>query len=264
MNDTFNTKRFLRLLKKTLLERPVQMFGFAGLLLAVVFIMYVLAKAIGGFESAQNLSFIWGLPVSSCFFASLVFGYFATNASGSSYLTLPASHFEKWLCGILIAGILYPIIFLLFFRIMDSSFVSLFHNSLDPASPFYKEQFESVYIFDFNGTLAWRVYPMFFLLTGASFVGAFYFNKIAFIKVAIVIAILIISVVVLNLLMAKITFGNIVDAGPFNHVTLSVEKEEVSIMMPGAINKIFYYSLSFVLPAILWLLAFTRLREKEF
>jgi len=110
MKDIFNAKRFVRLLKKTLLERPVQMFGFTGLLLAIVFIMYAVAKTLAGFGTAQNLTFIWGLPVSSAIFASLVFGHFSTNASGSSYLTLPASQFEKCLCGILIAVLLQSFI----------------------------------------------------------------------------------------------------------------------------------------------------------
>ena len=264
MNNTVNAKRFGLLFKKTLLERPVQMFGFAGLLLAVVLILYVTAKVIGGFGAAQNLTFIWGLLLSSCFFASIVFGYFSTNASGSSYLTLPASHFEKWLCGVLIAGVLYPVIFMIFYRIIDSSFVALFHNGLDPSSPFYKEQFESVYLFDFNGVIAWKVYSMFFLLTGISFVGSLYFNKIPFIKVAIAICILLIFIVGFNLLLAKMIFGNIVDAGPFNHVTIPVGKEEASIELPGQVGKMFYYSLSYILPVLLWLLAFTRLREKEF
>jgi len=149
-------------------------------------------------------------------------------------------------------------------RYFNSRFVAIFHNSLDPASPFYKEQFESVYIFDFNGFVAWRVYPQFFLLTGAAFVGSLYFNKIPFIKVAMVISILVIAIVGLNLLLAKMIFGNIADAGPFNHVTIPVGKEEASIELPEQVGKIFYYCLSFVLPVILWLLTFTRLREKEF
>src|ERR1700693_5493341 len=123
MNNTFNAKRFGRLAKKTLLERPVQMFGFTALLLALVLILYVVAKTLSGFSAAQNLTFIWGLPGGSFFLASFVFGYFSSNAGGSSFLTLPASQFEKWLTGVLIAGILYPLIFLIFYRVIDSSFV---------------------------------------------------------------------------------------------------------------------------------------------
>ncbi len=264
MNNTFNAMRFWLLLKKTLLERPMQTFGFTGLSLALVLILYVIAKSIIGFSGAQNLSFIWGLPLGSCLLASIVFGYFSSNASGASFLTLPASNFEKWLCAILIAGVLYPLIFLLFYRIMDSSFVSLYHHHLDPSAPFYKERYESVYIFNFNGIVAWKVYPTFFLLTGIMLVGTLYFNKTPFIKTAIIVCILIISFVGLNWLMAKMIFGNITDAGSLYYVTIPVGKEEGSIELPDQISKIFSYGLWYIIPGILWLLSFARLREKEF
>ncbi len=264
MNNTFNVKRFGLLLKKTLLERPVQMFGFTGLLLALVLILYVVIKSLGGFTAAQNITFIWCLPGGSFFLASFMFGYFSSNASGSSYLTLPASHFEKWLCAVLIAGILYPLIFLIFYHITDISFVAIYHNSLDTASPFYKQQYESVYPFNLNGVIAWKVYPIFLFLTGAMLVGSLYFNKTAFIKVAIVLCILCIGIFGLNWLMAKMIFGNINDAAPFNHVTIPVGKEEGSIELPSGIVNIINCSIWYILPSILWLLAFTRLREKEF
>ena len=203
MNNTFNTRRFGLLLKKTLLERPVQIFGFTGLILALVLIVYAVCKSLFGFLGAQNLTFIWGLAGGGCFLASFVFAYFSSNASGSSYLTLPASHFEKWLCGIVISGLLYPLIFLLFYRIMDAGFVGIYHSSLDPGSPFYKNQYESVYLFPFDGIIARKVYPMFFFLTGAMLTGSLYFNKVSFIKVALVICVLCIGAFALNWFFAQ-------------------------------------------------------------
>jgi hypothetical protein len=264
MNNTFNVKKFGLLVKKTLLERPIQMFGFTALLLALVLILYVVAKTLGGFSAAQNLTFIWGLPGGSFFLASFVFGYFSSNAGGSSFLTLPASHFEKWLCGVLIAGVFYPVIFVLFYRVMDASFVATYHHSLGPSSPFYKQQYESVYPFDLNGFVARKVYPIFLFLTGAMLVGSLYFNKVAFIKVAIALCILIIGTVGLNWVLAKMIFGNISEASPFDHVIIPVGKEEGSVELPAGIATIFRDSVWYILPLILWLLAFTRLREKEF
>lgn len=264
MNNTFNTKRFWLLLKKTLLERPVHMFGFTALLLTLVLILYVVAKYLSGFGAAQNLSFIWGLPGGSFILASFVFGYFSSNSSGSSFLTLPASHFEKWLCAVLIVGILYPFIFLIFYHIMDSSFVAIYHNHLDPSSPFYKQQYESVYTFNLNGGVAWKVYPMFLFYTGAMLVGSLYFNKTAFIKTTIAICILLAVVVGLNWVFAKIFFKNFDDAAVFNHIVIPVGKEEGTIELPDNVVNIFNYSLFYIIPAILWMLSFTRLREKEF
>ncbi|MEO6328143.1 MAG: hypothetical protein ABIO55_04390 [Ginsengibacter sp.] len=264
MNNTFNLQRFGLLLRKTLLERPMQMFGFTGLLLALMLILYVVIKSIISINAAQNGTFIWGLAGGSCFLASFVFSFFSSNAIGSSWLTLPASHFEKWLCGILIVGVLYPLAYLIFFRIMDASFVGLFHKSLDPAAPFYKEQYESVYIFPFDGIIAWKVYPMFLFLTGAMLIGSLYFNKVGFIKVALVVCIVLIGAYGLNWLFAKILFGTISDAGPFSRVSIPVGKEEGTIELPEIASGIFDNILKYVFPGMLWILAFIRLREKEF
>ncbi|HEY5464680.1 MAG TPA: hypothetical protein VIJ95_15565 [Hanamia sp.] len=264
MNNIFNVKRFSWLMKKTLLERPAQLFGFTGLQLTLVFILYYVAKIFAGYGRAQIMSFNYGLPISSCFLASMVFGYFSSNAMGSSFLTLPVSNFEKWLCGILIACVLYPAIFLIFYRIMDATFVSFYHSSLDVSSPFYKERYESVYILSFNGILAWKTYQTFFFFTGAMLVGSLYFNKIPFIKTAIGICILAIGIVGLNWLMAKLFFGNFNKAGAFNYVTIPIGKQEGIIELPEVVGKVFNNCLWFVIPGLLWILSFSRLREKEF
>jgi hypothetical protein len=264
MNNTFSTKRCWLLFRKTLLERPVQLFGFTALILAIVLIIYVVCKSQIAFAPAQNISFLWGLAGGGCFLSSFIFSYFSSSANGSSFLTLPASAFEKWLCGVLIAGVLYPLIFLVFFRLMDTAFVTMFHNSLDPASPFYKRTYESVYVLPFDGTFAWKVYPMFIFFSGAMLLGSLYFNKVCFIKVALVICIVCIGGFGLNWLFAKLFFGTINDAVPFRYVTLPVGNEEGSVELPKSLSNFYYYSISYVIPVILWLITYQRLREKEF
>lgn len=264
MNNTFNVTRFGKLLKKTLLERPMYTFGFTGLVLVIVLILYVVIKALSGFDMAQRITFFVGLTAGSFFLASFIFGYFSSNASGSSFLTLPASHFEKWLCGILVAGIIYPLIFLTFYRIMDGSFVALYHNSLDTTDPFYKQQYESVYLFDLAGIIARNVYIMFFIYTGAMLVGSLYFNKTAVIKVVLTLCMLFIFIMGLNWLMAMSLFENVQDASPFHGVAIRAGKETGSLELPAQISKIFTYAFIYFFPAIMWLLSYTRLREKEF
>ncbi len=264
MNSTFNVTRFGKLLKKTLLERPMHTYGFTGLVLVVVLILYAVLKTLSGFDMAQRLTFFLGITAGSFFLASFVFGYFSSNASGSSFLTLPASHFEKWLCAVLITGVLYPLIFLIFYRIIDSSFVAIYHNSLDTASPFYKQRYERVYDFDLNGIIARNIYIMFFIYTGAMLLGSLYFNKAAVIKVALVLCAIFIFTFGLNWLMAIGLFGSIEDAAPFNHVAIRAGKDIGSIELPTQVGKIFMYAIIYAFPTILWVLSFTRLREKEF
>jgi len=264
MKDVFSIKRFVLLFKKTIAERPMQTIGVTALVLVLSFILYTVAKKLAGFGAAQNPTFLWGLAGGGFFISSFVFGYFSTNASGSSYLTLPASFLEKWLCGIVIAGILYPLIFLAFYHVMDVAFVAAYHGSLDPTSLFYKQQFESVSAFDLNGVVAWKVYAMFLLLTGSMLTGSFYFNKIPLIKTGIALCIVFFLAFGINWLMATLLFGSINDAGPFDHVALSVGNETATLILPTHTDNFFHAIVAFVMPSLLWVLPLLRLKEKEF
>lgn len=264
MNNTFNTKRFGLLFKKTLLEKPIQMFGFTGLIFLFILIVYYVAKTFVNFQAAQNISFLWGLVGGDFILTSFMFNYFGTTSSGSSYLTLPVSNFEKWLCAILIAGVLYPLIFMVFYRIMDAGFVAAYHNSLDPNGPFYKIRYDAVYLFYFDGFLARKCYPMFFIFSGMMLIGSLYFNKVALVKVALFICILFFGIYGINYLIASLMFSNIDDAFPFQHVAILVGKETGSVDLPKNVHDPIWYFITFALPVILWGVAFIRLREKEF
>ena len=264
MNNTFEIKRFWFLIRKTLLERPAQITGLIGLMLLIIFILYFICRSLIGFAVSQNLTFIWGLVGGGCFLASYVFGYFASNAAGSSYLTLPASHFEKWLCSVLIVGILYPIIFLLFYRAMDASFVAFYHKSLDPTSPLYKDKYKAVYQFAFDGFIARKVYSTFALFTGVGMVGSLYFNKANLIKTALVFCAICLCLYCLNWLFAQVMFGSIEGAIPFQDVYVRFGDNSGVVPIPRSLSNIVGVSFGYVIPAILWILAYLRLKEKEF
>ncbi|MEJ7740081.1 MAG: hypothetical protein WKF97_21895 [Chitinophagaceae bacterium] len=264
MNDTFNIKRFGWLFKKTLLERPVQLFGLVGLSLIISLLIYAAFKDLVGYDEAQNLSFICGLVGGGVFLSSIVFNYFSSTASGSSYLTLPASHFEKWLCGVIITGIIFTFLFLVFYHIIDATFVLLYHNSLDVKNPYYKEMYESVHSFSLDGFIAGKTYIMYLNATGAMLIGSLYFNKASFIKVALIVCALYIGGHLLNYFIAKAVFDNIDKALPYYCVFIPVGKEFGKVLLPGYASVAVDISLLYIVPAILWLVTYVRLREKEF
>jgi len=264
MNDIIDTRRFTLFFKKTIVERPIQTIGVTGLLLVLSLMMYTIAKKSMGFGAAQNLTFIWGLVGGDFFLTSFAFGYFGTNASGSSYLTLPVSYFEKWLTCIIIVGILYPIIFILFFHTVDAIFISSYHHSLDPSSIFFKEQYESAFTFNLNGILAWRVYALCFFFVGVMLTGGLYFNKAPLIKTLIAFCIVAAIIFGLNWAVAMALFRNVKDAGPYDHVTLAVGRETGVLLLPTGLEKFFHVAISYAIPAFLWLVPLIRLKEKEF
>lgn len=265
MNNTFNIKRFGWLFKKTVFERPAQLLGLVGVILMIDLLLYTICRYIRiPWDAIQEVTFILGFVGGGSFLAAFVFNYFSSNAVGSSYLTLPASTFEKWLCGILITGVVFPFIFLLFYRIMDTTFVELLHKSLDPKGPFYKETYEAVHIFPYDGFVASKTYMMFLNFTTAMLVGALYFNKAAFIKVALIICCLFIGGMLLNNMLAKAIIANVDKGLPYYAVFIMAGKEFGKIMLPSYASKAVDICILYIIPAVLLLTAYVRLREKEF
>lgn len=264
MNNIFSFTRFGWLMKKTFSERPVQLLGFTVISMLVSLAVYIFFKLTGDFEVAQNASFMMGLIVGGSFLASMVFNYFSTNAAGASFLTLPASQLEKWLCGVVITGILYVGLFLLFFRLMDLSFIALYHKGLDPEKPFYQELYDAVQVYPFNGATASPIFMMFFNFAGTMLIGAFYFNRAPFIKTALALCVICFGGFLLNILIANIFFKNVNSAFPYFFVWLEVGKETGRMEIEGSLHRAIMAVFQYILPVILWGLAYLRLKEKQF
>jgi len=263
MNDIFDIKRFFWLFKKSVLERPALLLGLLAVTLATTLLTYISLQKIGGLGSAQVGAFFLGLLIGGSFLASSVFGYFSSTSSGISYLLLPASHLEKWLCGIIISGGLFVLIYLGFYRVIDVCFVNIYRNNLDPNSPDYLNLYNSAQILSFNSENVRYIFIMFFYISGAMLLGSLYFNKVSFIKVALLIFAFIISTYFINLLFGSFFFNHIESSFPFTNVHLKVGNEVGIINMPSALTKTASFIFTYVIPTILWLLSYLRLKEKE-
>jgi hypothetical protein len=263
MNDIFKLRRFILLLKKTILERPVQLMGLTGLVFVATLIIYSLALYTLSWNPAQNLAFIWGFVGGGCFLSSIIFGYFSTNASGSAYLTLPASAFEKWLCGILIAGIFFTCAFLAFYRLLDTCFVTTYHNGLNKNSPQFKELYDMAHIYTFDNNVARQSIILYVNFAGAMMVGSLYFNKVSAVKTALVYCGILGVIFFLNLFLANIFFKNVDEAFPFHNIFIKIGNDVGSVELPHAVSNMVTIAIQFIIPAVLWITAFIRLREKE-
>jgi hypothetical protein len=263
MNDIFELKRFGLLLKKTILERPIQLVGLTGLILTATLIIYSGFLYFGGWQPAQNLGFIWGLVGGGCFLSSVVFGYFGTNASGSAYLTLPASSFEKWLCGVIIVGILFTLIFFGFYRLMDTCFVTVYHNGLNKNDPQYKNAYDAVRTYTFDNNIARQGIIIYTNFVGAMMVGSLYFNRVSAIKTALVYGSIVGLIFLLNLAIANAFFQNVEMAFPFHNIFIGFGDDYGSLELPAISSAIVGISMAYIIPIVLWITAYIRLTEKE-
>ena len=263
MNDIFNFKRFGLLLKKTILERPIQLVGLIGLILIATIMIYAVCLYAMSFQPAQNMAYIWGLVGGGCFLSSVTFGYFGTNARGTAYLTLPASAFEKWLCGILIVGVFFPAIFLAFYRLIDIGFVTAYHNGLNKNNPQYKEMYDSVQYYPFDNNIAKQSEMLFANFSGVMLIGSLYFNRIAAVKTALVYFGVLGFIYFLNLGLSHTFFNDVDEAFPFHNIFIKVKNDTGSIELPSAFSNMIYNFIAFIVPGVLLITTLIRLREKE-
>lgn len=263
MNDIFNLKRFGWVFKKSILERPALMLGSLLVCLLITLLTYAIVKSSSGIVKAQLVSFVVGFLIGGSFMSSSVFGYFATPFSGSSYLMLPASHFEKWLCGVLIAVVFYAVIYLSFYRLIDTLFVSSYHHSLDINSPRYQSMYHAVQVFTFDNIISLQIFIVFANISAVMLLGSLYFNKVSYIKILLLICAFIIGAYFLNRFIAGLFFDHIDMAMPFRSIFLKVGTEIGIIDLPEGTNKLFTILITYIIPTILLLVAFVRLKEKE-
>jgi hypothetical protein len=260
MNETFQFNRFCKAFVKTIYERPVQILGLFLLSFSVVLLIYFLLKNIANFEIAQLFSFSIGLIGGGSLLASLVFGFFSDGASSASYLTLPASALEKWLCGSLIVVVIYPLCFLLFFRGLDACFVHWYHTGLNRQDPRYSVQYNAVYLFTYYD--AFPLIVFFFNAAGAMLIGSLYFNKISFIKVALVICGMYFFTILLNYLINAFLFKDMLHTYPFHTVILQTGTEQGIVGIPGYLSRIFDWVI-ICSPLFFLFISYIRLKEKE-
>jgi hypothetical protein len=263
MNDIFNINRFAWVLKKSVMERPALILGLLCVTMATTLLCYAFVQSNAGIGKAQVTSFMVGFFIGGSFMASSVFNYFSTNASGSSFLMLPASHFEKWLCGIFISGVLFTLFYLGFYRIIDIFFVNHYRNGLDHNNVNYQVLYHSVDLFTFNNSFTNRIYLMYVNVAAAMLLGSLYFNKVSYIKVALIICSFVAGTYLLNLMIVMLLFKNVDMALPFDHLFLKVGTGVGIIGLPKDIDNIFHIASLYVIPGGLLLTALMRLKEKE-
>jgi hypothetical protein len=153
-------------------------------------------------------------------------------------------------------------LFLLFFRGLDSFFVHQYHNSLNRNDTRYAERYDAVYIFSYFGE-SLAIFIFFLNAAAAMMVGTLYFNKVGFIKVALVISGIYFFTFMLNVVICSILFKDSQRSFPFHIINIKNGDDWGVIAMPSAFNRVYDVLAIYILPSILLILSFIRLREKE-
>lgn len=134
MNNTFDFNRFSLLVKRQWVENKklflMASFGVVGIL-AILNSLIMRWQSGTTSEIPRYVFFNLSLFLSGSIFANYVFKDISDKNSSTSFLLIPASHFEKFLTGVIYTFILFPIVFLLIHYAVDFGFVSIGNNIKD-------------------------------------------------------------------------------------------------------------------------------------
>jgi hypothetical protein len=279
MNSTFDLKRWWLLVGRQWSENQkkylLSILAIPGLLLA----WFGFAILVGGIHPLNNiiqyLSYMGGLYIVGCIYASIQFSDLGSRPKAIIYLTIPASHLEKLLCAILYSVVLFFIVYTIIFYAIDIPMVRLSNelgyqrflrsdhligarftfDRVVPLMNYYEEYYNKGFLFFFVA---------YFPIQSAFLLGSVYFIRYSFIKttIALLLIWLLFTVLIIegfsNIPPEGWRDENIASWGQYNNLG-QINRIRISPW----IEKILDFLLKYSIPIILWVITYFRLKEKE-
>lgn len=257
MNNTFNINRF-----GLLLRRQVQEYGkIFGITVAVLIGALSFCYWFYGPEAAEvnthklEMSYRIGLFIGFglMFVALSASTYFAAYGNKSrtiAELMLPSSKFEKFFAGVLLAGIVPIVVFLVTFLVLDMAMVGYLQGKLESADAVIPTIYAMVRPAKYEGFFIAMIILVPLFLNSLFLLGSIYFEKYHFLKTTI-------SVIIISLIIGYL-LGNTSDAlfeGKSRMMTTEQPSEE-TMMYIACITSI-------IVTTFIWFIGYVRLKEKE-
>lgn len=280
MNQTFNFHRWWILVtshwaenrKRYLLALP----AMGGLLAAWYFFMLAVDKYGPLNPFVQYSTYYAGLWFVGCLYASTIFSDLGEKAPGIQYLSVPASHLEKLLCGILFGVVLFFIVYTVIFYLVDIPMVHLANriilkeHQIWPGTLIPIGEFEVINIFNFTwAPIPDREYHLillgYFAVQSAFLLGSVYFARYSFIKTIVglvlcwFVFILFTEKGLRMFLPDGWSFYNLIE---WNNYRIN-EAQVHLIRLPLWVEKLAIGVIQYSFPFIFWFIAYIRLKEKE-
>nr|MBC7613060.1 hypothetical protein [Pseudopedobacter sp.] len=206
-------------------------------------------------QNSQTVVFMIGVTFAGTIFTSLSFNELSDKRKAVSYLTLPASQFEKYLVAWLYSYVIFQLVFLICFYAMD--FLVVILSTKDSNDPN-----KVLDLFEANRK-PYIVAFIFLFFHSFVFLGSIIFKKAHFVKIAFTFFVLVAAFSLLNKFI----------------ISSMINENKLSVFVPfsgvGFVEKGKYYNIDYLTPlylglmllfaivGLLWLSAFYKLKEKE-
>ncbi len=271
MNQFFSFSRFSLLVAKHWAYNKkrylLSVIAFIGLLVA----WFVLTMLVDGGtpvgKGLQMITFFFSLFAVGAFYANQYFRDLGSRAKGINFLLVPASAFEKILCSLLYTVVLFFIVFVCAFYLVDVLMVAIAQGSF--ASDIANRDEGLLNIFDAaqlprEGNTRTNILLIFFALQSAFLLGSVYFEKFSFIKTIIsgFVAFFIIFCLVYFLydLMPNGDYAN----GFLTAYRIETGgKDDYLVSIPTWPGQLLNYMVLYGTAPFLWTVTYFRLKEKQ-
>ncbi|MDB5111560.1 MAG: hypothetical protein JWR67_2674 [Mucilaginibacter sp.] len=255
MSNVFKSSRFGKLFIKHTIEHYKGYLMSLTVLIGVMvlgggFMLYMINAPIDkGFQTAV---FIIILMLAGTIFTSTVFADIADKKKAIDSLTLPASHFEKFLVGWVYSFLIFCIVYTVSFYVVILVLVHLKH--------FPGQAPEIMNVFEYP---VYQIYLLYAFLHGISFYGAIFFEKLNFIKTAFIFFIVVAIITLMNKVVLSALLGrDVMTSPPFGDARFKDGNTIADINITAMWEPIIL-SLLTVLAIIFWIATYYRLKEKQ-
>lgn len=265
MHWTENRKRYL-----------LAMLAMGGLIAGWYSFLLVMNKfgPLNIFE--QYATYYSGLFFVGCLYASTIFSELSGKAQGIHYLSIPASHLEKLLCGILFGVVLFFIAYTIIFYIVDIPLVNMANHIIKKEHqhwPGTTQPIENIVVLNLWNN-SWAPIPDkkyhlllvgYFAIQSAFLLGSVYFTRYSFIKtiVGLLLFWLVFLLFVVKGVEEHLPSGwRPYDLVQWIHYTKDTAQLEL-VRLPGWMENGLILLIQFSIPWVFWFIAYFRLKEKE-
>lgn len=258
MSQIFNINRFAALFKKHTVENYKTYLMSVGVLAGLLILFMGFASFVNdGFLilGFQETFFFVFLLLSGSIFTSLSFTDLGDKKKAIPALTLPASHFEKYLVSWLYSFLIFQLLYVALFYLIASIVISFGHNV-----PGRENVLLNLFDKDRMARMVFVIYP---IIHAIIFFGAIYFEKLHFIKSGFAFFIGIFLLGLFNRpIMASMIDHKIIGTTIFSPLEITDGKKYWEIFPPEIQNQTVGIVIVIVV-VLLWVSAYFKLKEKE-
>ena len=268
MNQFFSVKRFTLLVLKHWADNKKR-YGLSVLAFIGLLITWFVFTILVGFdrpmvEEVQMITFYISLFAVGTFYASQYFSDLGSRAKGINFLLVPASAFEKLLCSLLFSVVLFFLVFLTAFYLVDILMVAI-ANSLKGTPKTTVLNIFSVIVIPVNLNSTINFLLFFFSVQSAFLLGSVYFEKFSFVKT-------IISCFVGGFLIFLLVYFlnvKLLPEGDYPLGFLTSYRVRVDgindrlVQLPGWVGQLLRFLVLYTIAPFFWIVTYLRLKEKQ-